>query len=191
MVIKYIKLENSFNPTLLKRSLSSIINKIPYEQNQISLQHRSGVADLNDGIKRGETFWYNKEAGQTDMEFCNFYEKIQNEYIVECLKKLPFKVYRTRIMVLEPQTCYPLHYDKAIRLQIPIDTAENQGRFVFESGELLNLEEGSVYVLNTTERHSAINFNKYKKRTHLISCLEEKEKTNNEFVKNIYKQFNL
>lgn len=191
MGVKYIKLENSFNVPKLKASLSSIVNKIPYEQNQVAFQHRVGVTALNDGIKRGENWFYNKDIGLTDIEYCEFYEILQKEYIIECLKSLPFKPYRSKFMLLKPRTCYGFHYDKAIRFQIPVDTAENQGRFAFETGELISLEEGSVYIFNTKEKHSAINFHRELDRVHIVGCLEEKHETDSEFVKNVYKQFNL
>jgi hypothetical protein len=186
-----IKLEKNFNVAKLKASLFSIKNKIPYEQNQISFQHRPNVSAFNDGIKRGENWFYNKKDGETDIEFCEFYEILQKEYIIECLKSLPFKPYRSKVMLLKPKTCYALHHDKAIRFQIPIDTAQNQGKFVFEDGKLLSLQEGSVYILNTKQRHSAINFSRNLDRVHIVGCLEEKDETDSDFVKNIYKQFNL
>ena len=101
MGVKYIKLENSFNVPKLKASLSSIVKKIPYEQNQVAFQHRVGVTAFNDGIKRGENWFYNKDIGLTDIEYCEYYEILQKEYIIECLKSLPFKPYRSKFMLLK------------------------------------------------------------------------------------------
>jgi len=182
----YIKLDNFFNPDMLKVSLDSICSKIYYEDNQISLQHREGIESWNDGTG---SLWY--EDVKSDIEYNTFYENIKNEYIVKCLESLPFKVYRTRIMLMKPKTCYSMHEDKAIRFQIPVDTADDQGRFIFDHGEVIKQEEGFTYILNTKKAHTAVNCSKKLDRIHIVGCLEEKDETDNSFLREVYDRFKI
>lgn len=177
---------------LLKESLESISSKLEWNQNQISLQHRVGIEDENDGV--GSLLYTNVKS---DIEFSEFYESIENEYIVKVLQVLPFVPYRVRLMKIDPKKCYTMHRDKSIRFHIPIITAEDKGRFIFDSckevpgGDVVSMEEGSLYILNTKLPHTAMNCHPKMERIHIVGCMEEKEETQDPFMLNVYEEFGI
>ena len=183
-----IEFDIKFDVAKLNESVASIASKVDWDQNQISLQHRDGVTELNDGIG---SIWYKPGEAQSDSEFRNFYSEFEDEYLVQALQSLPFNVYRTRIMCIQPKRCYTIHEDKAIRFHIPVDTAERKGRFIFDHGEVLNLEEGSVYVLNTKLTHTALNAHPKLPRIHIVGCLEDVDETTHPVMQDIYRTFEL
>lgn len=192
-MLSKIKVDIDIDVDKLKESLYSIISKREWDQNQISLQHRRGVTDINDGIG---SIWYDGEV-LSDIEFCEWYSDLENEYIVQVLKSLPFDPYRVRIMNIKPKRCYTMHADKSIRFHIPVDTAEDQGRFIFDDceenphGEVLLLKEGSCLILNTKLPHTAVNCNKKLDRIHIVGCMEEKEETNNPYMLDVFEKFGI
>lgn len=192
-MLSKVKIDIDIDVQKLKDSLDSISSKREWDQNQISLQHRKGVNDHNDGIG---SIYYDGEI-KSDLEFCEWYDDLEDEYIVQVLKRLPFNPYRVRIMNIKPKRCYSMHADKSIRFHIPVDTAEDQGRFIFDDceeypgGEILNLSEGSCTILNTKLPHTAMNCNKKLDRIHIVGCMEEKEETENPFMLDVYEKFGL
>lgn len=184
-MLSKIKIDVDIDVDKLKESLYNIISLRSWEQNQISLQHRHGITDLTDGIG---SLWYT-DGIKSDIEFNEWYIDLQDEYIVKVLSSLPFNVYRTRIMNILPKRCYTMHRDKSIRFHIPIDTAEGKGRFLFDHGEVLNMPEGSCYILNTKLDHTAMNCHPKLDRIHIVGCLEEKHETENPFMIDIYEKF--
>lgn len=186
-MLSKIKVKQDINVDKLKESLYNIIKIRDWKQNQISLQHRQGISNINDGIG---SLWYNEDV-KSDIEFNEWYDDLKQEYLIEVLENLPFKVYRTRIMNIKPKRCYTMHRDKSIRFHIPIDTAEDKGRFIFDHGEVLNMPEGSCYILNTKLQHTAMNCHPELDRIHIVGCLEEKHETKNKFMLDIYEKFKI
>tara|TARA_B100000287_G_scaffold94771_1_gene86910 strand:+ start:5973 stop:6551 length:579 start_codon:yes stop_codon:yes gene_type:complete len=160
---------------------------------QIALQHLASTTENKhkDGIG-----WLDRsDIVPSDYLFNIWNEEIEDTYIIECLKSLPFPVVRSRIMVQPPKSCYTLHKDKVPRMHIPIygayDTTGKGGRFVFTHGEIMKFEEGQVILVNTTLEHTAMNCSNSKERIHIVSCLPELNESNNEELKRIYSKFSL
>lgn len=170
-----------------KKSVHSIIGKREWDQNQISLQHRIGITQPNESVG---SISYAGDV-KSDIEFSEFYDDFKNEYAVQVLKGLDFDVYRTRIMKISPKRCYTMHRDKTIRYHIPIDIAEGKSRFIFDHGEVINMEEGKCYVVNTKLEHTAMNCHPSLDRIHIVGCLEERHETSNIFVREIYDEFEI
>ena len=84
---------------------------------------------------------------------------------------LPWKVYRTRLMVMEGRRCYSIHTDDNPRLHIAI-TTHNQAKFIFTSPpEIIHIPaDGHVWWVDTTKEHTAINASK-DMRVHLLMSL--------------------
>jgi hypothetical protein len=92
-----------------------------------------------------------------------YWEKFFDEF--------PWKVYRTRIMIMEPRTCYSMHVDPHQRLHIATYT-NKQARFLFvDPPELVEIPaNGGVFKVDTRELHTAINCGN-EKRWHLLMSL--------------------
>lgn len=91
-----------------------------------------------------------------------------NTPIEDVVKK--YKLVRSRLMWIDPRTCYSIHQDFSIRLHIPLVTNEDC-RFIFpDSSEIFHLGIGGAYTVNTYKLHSFCNFST-KPRLHLLGCI--------------------
>jgi hypothetical protein len=67
-----------------------------------------------------------------------------------------YKMIRTRLMWLKPYSCYSMHRDDTPRIHIPLVTNDHCF-FVFRDKGCFNLAVGGVYLVDTTQYHSAMN----------------------------------
>lgn len=93
----------------------------------------------------------------------------------EFFATLPFKVYRARLLTIQPRTCYSIHTDRTPRIHIAIDT-HPQARFIFTNPPQLRYipADGSVWWVDTTKEHSAMN-GSLKPRIHFVACLDNND----------------
>jgi hypothetical protein len=90
-----------------------------------------------------------------------------NSEFENILKK--YKLFRTRLLWLNSQSCYSMHFDDTPRIHIPLITNEDSF-IVFKTGIVEHLEVGKVYWVDTRETHTAINGGE-KPRLHLVGCV--------------------
>lgn len=88
------------------------------------------------------------------------FETLINEYNLK----------RTRLMWLEPYSCYSMHQDETPRIHIPLIT-NPECYFVFKIGLIRNLEIGNVYWVDTRKFHTAANTSNFA-RLHLVGIVE-------------------
>jgi hypothetical protein len=90
----------------------------------------------------------------------------------EFFASLPFKLYRARLLTLQPRTCYSIHTDRTPRIHIAIDTTP-QARFLFTKPSAVRFipADGHVWWIDTTHEHSAMN-GSLKPRIHFVACLD-------------------
>ena len=81
-----------------------------------------------------------------------------------------FKLVRSRIMLLQGKNCYSIHQDTSWRLHIPIETNTGCLFYFPDHKEHFHLEEGKVYKVNSTKRHTFFNAST-EDRIHFIGCL--------------------
>ena len=192
-MLSYIDLDLQFDVDELKESLNDIAELFSHQE-QIALQYRQDTDVMRASTDGIGSLSYGSDI-TTDAVFNIWNPLIEDTYIVECLKSLSFPVVRTRIMPMNPKTCYSMHKDKSIRLHLPIecayDTYGGGGRFVFDHGEVLKFEEGRVVIVNTKLTHSAMNCSLDKIRYHIVTCLPEKHETDNKRLLEIYDRFKI
>lgn len=89
------------------------------------------------------------------------FEEIINQY----------KMCRTRLMWVNPYSCYSIHKDQTKRLHIPLIT-NTECFFIFpDDRELVHLPLGNLYLVDTTKNHSFCNFSE-NPRLHLVGCIQ-------------------
>lgn len=156
------KLEQKYDYKELLKIYDSLIKKHP----QI---HISSID--------GKTYWY--ESGDL-----NKYKLDQNDFVkvntffkgtyVETVYKELDKCYnicRGRFMTLSPENrAYSYHVDRTKRIHIPLRTNEDC-MFIVENNLYKMPEEGQAYMLDTTNRHTALNLS-WENRVHLVLCLK-------------------
>ena len=72
------------------------------------------------------------------------------------------------------KTCYSLHQDMTWRLHIPIITNDKCFFYFPKHKQDFFLEEGKVYLVNTTETHTFVN-SSTDHRIHLVGCIDNKD----------------
>lgn len=139
------------------------IDKIPKFDNQICLQTVKGCDDPFYGTGR-----------------LNNIEHLEEEFIIP-LFDIPYinsildreKMFRSRIMKMNPRTCLSYHIDPTKRKHIPIKT--NDCCFFVVNDVVIRMpDEGCVYTLDTTKIHTAINAS-WEERLHIIGCITTEE----------------
>jgi hypothetical protein len=132
-----------------------------------SLQHRSSVPgpwNLYDGLSSlGE---YPEKTTETDFKELNQdfkdteFEKIINH----------FKLYRTRLMLLENRSNYSIHVDKGWRLHLPIITNKDCRFYYSKFEKEFHLEAGKFYKVYVGTPHTFFNSSNTF-RIHLVATI--------------------
>ena len=128
---------------------------------QIPLQGRS--VDDTDGATGKMS-----DLGAPEQYYTEFLHQ-QCPYINNIIKK--YDMVRTRIMSLKQYSCYSYHQDGSARIHIPIST--DHGCFIIINKIVYELPaDGSVYMVDTTEFHTAINgsYTPNFIRTHIVGA---------------------
>ena len=78
-------------------------------------------------------------------------------------------MFRTRVMILKPRTCYTYHKDTTKRIHIPLVT-NDKCFFIINSQVKHYPADGNYYVVDTTQMHTALNASK-EDRIHIIGVI--------------------
>ena len=135
--------------------------------NGLSLQHRKDVPipwNIVDGLER-----LNLYNGVPEKDFCQIHKKFINTQFENLIND--FKLYISRIMIMEGKTCYSFHADSTWRLHVPIVTNNDCVFYFPEYNQQYHLELGKVYLVNTTNKHTFIN-GSTNSRIHLVGCID-------------------
>jgi hypothetical protein len=125
---------------------------------QVSVQYKLGENKNTSGLGKG----YN-----LDSEF-NILNEFFNGSVIEHLIN-KFNLTRTRLMLVNPWSCYSMHSDSTPRIHIPIIT-NPECYFVFKSGFVIHLPKGFAYHVDTTKLHTFMNCSVYP-RLHLMGSV--------------------
>jgi hypothetical protein len=93
--------------------------------------------------------------------------------IADYLTWLAVPVYRTRIMLSRPKSCYSIHNDYSPRLHLPLIT-NTQCNFVFaDPAQLIHMPAtGQTYWVDTRKQHSFMN-GSLEHRLHLVMIVKD------------------
>lgn len=161
------ELDYSIDVNELFNLVNNIItsNDIVYRMNGLSLQHRKGVSspwNVVDGLESLK--WYD---GVSEQDFNQTNETFRDTIIETLIKD--FQLFRTRIMIMTGRTCYSFHADSTWRLHVPLITNKDCGFYFPNHKEYYHLKLGTLYLVNTQEKHTFINASS-KDRWHLVGC---------------------
>ena len=129
---------------------------------QVSVQH-SAEPKLNkviDGI--GNTSNY-KNYSIFNYNTTNSYFK--NTIVEKIIKD--YNLHRTRLLQLNYKECYSVHKDYEKRIHIPIKTNPKSFMVFPEDNQVFHLQEGNVYLVDTTHYHTFLNGGK-EERIHFM-----------------------
>ena len=149
-------MKKKYNLDIIKLELDTL----PKYDRQIYLQGNTSDMDPLEPTK-GDNYLYVDE-NELDYDKPLFNIPYVNEIIED------HNLIRTRVMLMKPRTCYYYHCDNTKRLHIPVETNENC--FLLVDEKLLHLPaDGSVYTVDTTKMHTALNASK-EDRIHIVGA---------------------
>lgn len=105
-------------------------------------------------------------------QFCNLQPTLKGTVIEDYLNWLDVPVFRTRIMLSRPKSCYSIHRDYSPRLHLPLIT-NKQCNFVFTNpAQLIHMPaDGRTYWVDTRNEHTFMN-GSLENRLHLVMIVE-------------------
>ncbi len=138
---------------------------LPDYEDRIGLQTVSGE-DHFYGVHEKRVTWQDNNINHKAEDFTEFCFP-QLKYTNSVISDL--KMFRTRVMVLKPKTCYSYHRDMSIRVHIPLITNTNC-MFIIDDELKRYPADGNHYVIDTRKRHTALNAS-FEERIHIVGCV--------------------
>lgn len=157
--------------------LSEIMTLIRHKDEQIMLQT---IKDNITNITKDSTFGIGGFAQYRDMGLSetDFNDPLFNiPYTNSIINQL--KMYRTRIMIMKPRTCYSYHVDGTPRIHIPLIT--NKNNFMVIEDKSYWMPTGNAYYTNTLRKHTFINGDINLTRIHIVGCVDKDPKNDEVF----------
>lgn len=143
----------------------SVENDIHWGEDYISKGKQTGIQYRN-----GEDPWLSAVGRNKSDEL--WYDQLSPFYKGTVIEQLinRFNLKRTRLLWLNPWSCYSMHKDSTPRIHIPLIT-NPQCFFIFKKGIIRHLPIGSVYWTDTRFDHAAMNGSEFP-RLHLVGAVE-------------------
>lgn len=117
-----------------------------------------------------------KSAGRSldwEKTFCHLNSDLTNSPIDNYLNWLNIPVYRTRLMVSRPRSCYSLHRDYSPRLHLPLITNDQCNFLISEPLTMFHLPaDGHTYWVDTRLKHTFLN-GSLDARLHIVMIVEK------------------
>jgi hypothetical protein len=158
------KLENF---ELIKQEVFDLVTQIGFQgphKNQIICQSLiDNGEDWETGIGSVEELEVQKEQ-----EYKYLQPSLKGTQIENIINE--FSAFRSRIMVMQPKSCYSLHSDHTPRIHIPI-TSNNGCWMIWPlKNKCYRLMPGQLYWTDTTQHHTFINGG-LEPRIHMVICV--------------------
>lgn len=161
-LVKKISTFDKFS--LLVEETLTLLNKISLPQLSIQID--------DDESWDCSAKWLKNVTSKSEFNFQNVHPELKNTIFEEYINSFPFKIYRTRIMVLESFASYSLHKDPTPRIHIPI-VSNLKTAFLFPKNNYMYHmpADGSIYWVDTTTDHTFVNYSN-QKRIHIVSVIK-------------------
>jgi hypothetical protein len=157
-----ILLKGSYNIEKIKLEIEFLADKHGWWDNsQISLQSPDG--NFHEGS--GKIEW--SKYSEKDFTQLNIPEDWEISRFVK-----EHKLYRTRIMKLNPKECYSVHKDRTPRVHLVIET-DPKCLFLLENKAFHIPADGHAYYIDTTKEHTALNGTLDFERIHIVGCTDK------------------
>ena len=142
---------------------------VNYPDGQIAIQtNEAGVTDWQAGVGKSTA-----KTPDWEHSFRHLQPELAGTVVADYLEWLAVPVYRTRIMLSRPKSCYSTHRDYSPRLHLPLVTNE-QCNFLFtKPARLIHMPaDGNTYWVDTRNEHTFLNGSVYD-RLHLVMIVEK------------------
>lgn len=145
-------------PDAAESSAAESPGKSAYKGKQACLQHSEGEDPWTSGITCVQQFAH-------ECKYLN--PAIEGTVLAGLIER--FKLFRTKLLYMEPYSCYAMHRDITMRIHIPIITNPSNF-FVFKDTAPIHIPAGWSYKVNTTQFHTFINCSN-RPRIHLVGTI--------------------
>ncbi len=149
-----------------KNMAADVVN---YPDGQLAIQtDNDTLNDWHRGIGKSIA-----KTPEWEHQFCKLQPALKDSIVAEYLDWLGVPVYRTRIMVSRPKSCYSIHRDYSPRLHLPLIT-NKQCYFIFKNpAEFIHMPaDGQTYWVDTRADHTFMN-GSIENRLHLVMIVKE------------------
>jgi len=177
MTDNFRKLNIHFDAAALRDAYEFAITNIGFSGDLVNCISVTST-DIEDIEQRGVFWTKNDEYEEIQVEklvnehaYNIFVPVLMNTYLKNVYDTLSkhYKLGRVRILKLDSRTCLSYHRDPENRLHIPIIT--NPGAMMIVNDESFHMKaDGSVYYMNTTDYHTALNGGD-SPRIHLVATI--------------------
>lgn len=144
-------------------------NNLKNPDGQIAIQNNQlGVTDWASGIGTAK-----EKTPEWEHNFCHLQPSLKGTVIEDYIKWLDVPVFRTRIMLSRPKSCYSIHKDYSPRLHLPLITNKQCNFLLTDPLQLFHLpSDGKTTWVDTTKQHTFMN-GSTEQRLHLVMIVEK------------------
>ena len=145
-----------------------LINRIPFKDQTLQLALQVNNPNTTDWYTScGRIFRIGYILNEQD--YTHIQPDLKGSYIESWLNSLPIPVFRARLMLVKPRTCYSIHNDPSPRIHLPVITDPHCLMYFPEKNITKHLPaDGFSYWINTKEKHTFMNCSEID-RIHLVA----------------------
>ena len=166
-MLKILKQVDDFE--LLKKEILELVDRVgfqgPYKNQIICQSLTEGVEDWETGIGSIEELEVRQEQ-----EYKYLQPSLTGSQIENLINE--FLAFRSRIMIIQPKSCYSVHGDPTPRIHIPIVSNKSCWMIWPNNQVCRRMPTGIIYLADTTINHTFINGGD-KPRIHLVMCVDK------------------
>lgn len=165
------KFENFYN---LVSEINNLIKNFPFKENvmQLGLQVKDPNNDSTDQFYES-TGRIRKAGGMiVEPQYKFIHPKLRGGYVDQWLQSLSeYRIVRTRLMYMNPRSCYSIHSDPYPRIHLPVITNPQCLMIFPEKNSIEHMPaDGTSYYVDTTKKHTFINCSEAP-RIHLVGVV--------------------
>jgi hypothetical protein len=153
----------------LIQEVSKLVEKHGIKNNQLMLQ---GIEPEIEDWEQGIGSLYNLKI-KTEASYKHIFPSIRDSVLAHYINR--YKGFRTRIMNMNPRSCYSVHSDPTPRIHIPIKTNDQTWMVWPKHNQCHQMAVGSSYFTDTTLPHTFMNCS-LEQRIHIVICIDNKPK---------------
>lgn len=172
MICTPIKKFESFNNLVIE--INNLVKSFPFKENvmQLGLQVKDPIDDSIDQFYES-TGRIRKTGGMiVEPQYKFIHPRLKGGFVDQWLQSLSeYRIVRTRLMYMNPRSCYSIHSDPYPRIHLPVIT-DPQCLMIFpESSAIEHMAaDGTSYYVDTTKKHTFINCSAVP-RIHLVGVV--------------------
>ena len=157
----------------IKKEILSVIQKHKFLNGIYQLGVQTSSADKSNPEQYYESIG-RITPGLIEADFTHIHPELKDGFIEKFINSIgDYKLVRTRIMYMNPKTCYSIHMDPTDRIHLPILTNISCFMIFPENSVVKHMPaDGTVYYTKTTTNHTFINGSTLP-RIHLVSSIDK------------------